>query len=159
MSKMRNADISVDRASKRRKLSQSKPGQPLPDQDKEVSRIEKSTDEHETAGSDNAPAPKPQDLPSIKDLASSDSSKRRACFKTLQKHLEDRPNNAPLSHHDCLQLWRGMFVAVYMHDSKNTISVQNLLKDIAGTFSMISAKDGYGEDNWLTPYHLSLIHI
>ncbi|KAK5073730.1 hypothetical protein LTR64_007133 [Lithohypha guttulata] len=29
----------------------------------------------------------------------------------------------------------------------------NLLKDIASTFSSISAKDDYGEDSWLTPYH------
>lgn len=53
-----------------------------------------------------------------------------------------------------------------MHDSKNALSVQNLLRDIAGTFSTISSKDndiGKQDSNketqsstlcpWLVPYH------
>lgn len=51
-----------------------------------------------------------------------------------------------------------------MHDSKNAISVQNLLRDIAGTFATIAHKDDELADSsnhdsegqqspWLEPYH------
>lgn len=90
-------------------------------------------------------------------------------MKAITKHLESRSPSNPLSPTECLQLWRGFWVAIYMHDSKNAISVQNLLRDIAHTFAIVSAKDEEaqkaenGGDQapdpnkqqhvWLTTYH------
>ncbi|EXJ77365.1 hypothetical protein A1O3_09591 [Capronia epimyces CBS 606.96] len=108
----------------------------------------------------------PQDIdvepiPPIKDLASSEPSVRRACLKTIISHLGDRAPTSPLTPTQCLQLWRGLYVALYMHDSKNTISVQNLAAELARTVPTMAAKDdeaiSQGEqpswlDTWATAF-------
>lgn len=110
-----------------------------------------------------------ENLPPMKDLASSEPPLRRAAMKDITKHLESRSPSNPLSPTECLQLWRGFWVAIYMHDSKNAISVQTLLRGIAQTFAIVSAKDDEaqkagsgvsdgsepepGQRNWLTTYH------
>jgi len=100
-----------------------------------------------------------EQLPPLKDLASSEPHLRRAAMKNINQHLESRSPSSPLSPTECLQLWRGLWVAIYMHDSKNAISVQNLLRDIAHTFAIISTKDDeaqkaeQGPRHWLPTYH------
>ncbi|KIW99671.1 uncharacterized protein Z518_11084 [Rhinocladiella mackenziei CBS 650.93] len=82
-----------------------------------------------------------QPIPSVKDLASSEPFIRRSCLKDIIFHLNDRSATAPLTLTQCLQLWRGLYVALYMHDSKNAISVQNLTAELAGTVRAMFAKD------------------
>ncbi|OAG36738.1 hypothetical protein AYO21_09011 [Fonsecaea monophora] len=55
--------------------------------------------------------------------------------------LEDQSPSSPLSLTECLQLWRGFYVALYMHDSKNALSVQKLIAELAGTLRIVDAKD------------------
>ncbi|OAL34268.1 hypothetical protein AYO20_06524 [Fonsecaea nubica] len=80
-------------------------------------------------------------IPSVKDLASSEASRRRACLSTIMAFLEDLSPSSPLSPTECLQLWRGFYVALYMHDSKNALSVQKLIAELAGTLRIVDAKD------------------
>jgi len=47
----------------------------------------------------------------------------------------------PLTTTQSLQLWRGFYVCLYMHDSKNALSVQTLISTLASTVATISAKD------------------
>jgi len=164
------------RASKRRKLSP-----PLEDREgghkvskKRVKPASKAvTDNGNTTNrvksNENGDDPVIENLPSLKDLASSEPPLRRAAIKNITKHLESRSPSNPLSATECLQLWRGFWVAIYMHDSKNAISVQNLLRGIAQTFAIVSTKDDEaqkaesgvsdgsepepGPRNWLTTYH------
>lgn len=68
-------------------------------------------------------------------------SVRRSCLKTILSHLKDRAPTSPLTSTQCLQLWRGLYVALYMHDSKNAISVQNLAAELASTVEIMAAKD------------------
>lgn len=79
------------------------------------------------------------EIPSLKDLASSDPRLRRLAFQQIYAHIVGRPT--PLTHTHCLQLWRGFFVALYMHDSKSMISVQNLITSLADQFTVIAGKD------------------
>lgn len=106
-------------------------------------------------------------LPSVKDLASSEASKRRAALKNMLNYFTQREAQSTLSMTECLQVWRGFFVAIYMHDSKNTISVQNVLREVASTFQIFDSKDmelqqtrpkGKPDDtvtnhSWLAQYH------
>lgn len=164
------------RSSKRRKLSP-------PEEDQQgVARASKrnvkSATTNEAQNGDviaNTPAAAAGDdhvvaeLPSVKDLASSEPALRRAAMKSIINHLETRSPSKPLSLTECLQLWRGFWVAIYMHDSKNALSVQNLLRDIAHTVAIAAAKDDEaqkpgtgdaeasgsetGQRGWLTTYH------
>jgi ribosomal RNA-processing protein 1 len=87
-------------------------------------------------------ATKPQhteELPSLKDLASSDSRLRRLAFQQIFTNISSR--TTPLTYAQCLQLWRGLFVALYMHDSKSMISVQNLTTSLADQFAVIAGRD------------------
>ncbi|KEF52826.1 uncharacterized protein A1O9_11243 [Exophiala aquamarina CBS 119918] len=101
-------------------------------------------------------------IPSVKDLASSESSIRRSALRAIVSHLNEREATSPLTPTQSLQLWRGLYVAVYMHDSKNAISVQNLITEVAGLLSVIAAKDkaistsggqdGVWLDTWTTAF-------
>lgn len=152
MSKLANGS---ERSRKRRKLSP-------------ASELEKTTATEEVRNTDV----KNEDstsmvLPSVKDLASSEASTRRVCLKNILNHLQGRSASSSLPSSECLQLWKGFFVVIYMHDSKNAISVQNLLKEIAGTFRIFDNKDielhqgtdeskpngQDAENSWLEPYH------
>ena len=93
-----------------------------------------------------------------------DPSIRRKTVTAILSHLDTRSAKHTLTKTECLQLWRGFHVAVYMHDSKNALSVQNLLREIAGTFATIARKDDelaaasdhdseHQLDQWLEPYH------
>ncbi|KAK5317992.1 hypothetical protein LTR70_005575 [Exophiala xenobiotica] len=89
-----------------------------------------------------------ENLPPLKDLASSEPPLRRAAMKNITKHLESRSPSNPLSPTECLQ---------------------NLLRGIAQTFAIVSTKDDEaqkaesgvsdgsepepGQRNWLTTYH------
>lgn len=105
----------------------------------------------------------PNEMPSVKGLDSSEPAIRRATLKTIMDNLQSRHSSSPFSSTECLQLWRGFFVAIYMHDSRNALSVQNLLREIAGTFSIMASKDDALEKDktqaseppasWLEPYH------
>ena len=128
MSAQRN---STNGSRKRRKLS------PLDDTQKETSNKQHM----QIIESADVSIASTEELPSVKDLASSESSVRRAALKKIVKHIEARPCSSPISATECLQLWRGLFVSIYMHDSKNTLSVQNLLREIAAMFELFSAKD------------------
>ncbi|KAL2419711.1 hypothetical protein ABEF95_005682 [Exophiala dermatitidis] len=90
-------------------------------------------------------------IPPVKDLASSEPSVRRACLKTIISHLTERAASSPLTSTQCLQLWRGLYVALYMHDSKNALSVQQLAAELAATVKLMAAKDeeatSSGEDD------------
>ena len=57
---------------------------------------------------------------------------------------------------ESLQLWRGFYIALYMHDSKNALSVQRLIAELAGTTTLMSDKDqelaeasASGNESWL----------
>lgn len=103
------------------------------------------------------------EVPSVKGLDSSEPATRRATLKTIVEHLQSRSSAIPLTPTQCLQLWRGFFVAIYMHDSRSPLSVQNLLREIADTFTTVASKDSEIESNdlttepsqnaWLEPYH------
>lgn len=159
----------VERSNKRRRLS---PTEGTTKKSKQIRKAAKS----QISIDEGVPAPESHQLrpdlnevevPSVKDLASSEASIRRAAFKRIITHLDARPATSALSKTQCSQLWRGFFVAVYMHDSKNALSVQNLLKEIAGTFSTISSKDdqlarshddeaqttNVAQNVWLDSYH------
>lgn len=107
-------------------------------------------------------------MPSVKGLDSSEPAIRRSTLKTILENLQSRPSPAPFTSTQCLQLWRGFFVAIYMHDSRNALSVQNLLREVAGTFSIMASKDdelqssraistgpepAVGDETWLKPFH------
>ncbi|ETN36445.1 uncharacterized protein HMPREF1541_08723 [Cyphellophora europaea CBS 101466] len=81
-------------------------------------------------------------LPPLKDLASSNPALRRQCLSTVISHLDSRPATSPLTNTQALQLWRAFYVALYMHDSKSAISVQNLARTLAGTLRILWGKDG-----------------
>lgn len=86
----------------------------------------------------------PEELPSLKDLASSDIRLRRLALQQIFTHISDR--TTPLTYAQCLQLWRGFFVALYMHDSKSMISAQKLITSLADQFTLISGKDAETQD-------------
>ncbi|KAJ9632828.1 uncharacterized protein PV06_09742 [Exophiala oligosperma] len=99
-------------------------------------------------------------IPSVKDLASSEPSTRRACLKTITTHLEERSPSNPLTPTQCLQLWRGLYVALYMHDSKNAVSVQNLASELSKTVQTMASKDdelrtGQSDPSWLQSWSLA----
>jgi len=77
-------------------------------------------------------------VPSLKALASSDARLRRLALQEIFANLSER--STPLTHAQCLQLWRGFFVALYMHDSKSMVSVQNLTANLADQFRVIAGK-------------------
>ena len=79
-------------------------------------------------------------LPSLRDLASSEPKARRAALQTVSAYLTS-PNRPTLTPTDCLQLWRAFTVALLMHDSKNAISVQNLISTLAQQFRAIAERD------------------
>ena len=81
------------------------------------------------------------DMPRVRDLASSDPTRRRNNLNSVLTNLKDRPPASPLTSTQYLQLWRGLSIALYMHDSKNAISVQNLITTLANTFSTFYEKD------------------
>ena len=58
-----------------------------------------------------------------------DPALRRRALTTISTHLNTR--TAPLSSVQALQLQKGFFFALYMHDSKSPISVQNLIATLA----------------------------
>lgn len=145
---MSKLDNTTERSRKRRKLSPPAEVQKVAKSNKDVTKVNES--------------PVPTALPSVKDLASSESSVRRAALKTILSHLKERPAGSSLSATECLQLWKGFFVAIYMHDSKNAISVQNLLKEIANTFQIFDEKERElyehgvaGASTWLEQYHVA----
>ncbi|KIW31306.1 uncharacterized protein PV07_02963 [Cladophialophora immunda] len=80
-------------------------------------------------------------IPSVKDLASSEASKRRACLNTVLAFLNEQSAASPPTPTECLQLWRGFYVGLYMHDSKNALSVQRLAAELAGTQRIMDEKD------------------
>jgi ribosomal RNA-processing protein 1 len=88
-------------------------------------------------------APQTDELPSLKDLASSDARLRRLAFQQISTHISER--STPLTYAQCLQLWRGFFVALYMHDSKSMISVQNFTASLADQFTVFAGKDAENE--------------
>lgn len=163
------AAMKSDRLSKRRKLS------PIEDDVTESSSRKRKSQpnskvdtaiEHDEQPKSNSTSDQVIDMPSVKGLDSSEPAIRRSTLKTILDHLESRPSSAPLSPIQCLQLWRGLFVVVYMHDSRNTLSVQNVLREIGHTFTTFSTKDeewssaevSAKESNpesakWLNTYH------
>jgi ribosomal RNA-processing protein 1 len=60
---------------------------------------------------------------------STDPSLRRRALATISTHLTTR--TTPLTLTQALQLQKGFFFALYMHDSKSPISVQNLTATLA----------------------------
>ncbi|KIW13130.1 hypothetical protein PV08_08317 [Exophiala spinifera] len=100
-------------------------------------------------------------IPSVKDLASSESSIRRACLQTITTHLDERSPTNPLTPTQCLQLWKGLYVALYMHDSKNAVSVQNLAAELARTVRTVASKhlelqsESANSDSWLASWTLA----
>ncbi|OAP54217.1 hypothetical protein AYL99_11318 [Fonsecaea erecta] len=81
-------------------------------------------------------------IPSVKDLASSEASRRRACLNSVIAFLnEQNASSSPLTLTECLQLWRGFYVGLYMHDSKSALSVQRLAAELAGTLRIMDEKD------------------
>ncbi|KIV78659.1 hypothetical protein PV11_06287 [Exophiala sideris] len=91
-------------------------------------------------------------IPSVKDLASSEPAVRRSCFKTLITHLNERNPSHFLTHTQCLQLWRGLYVALYMHDSKSAVSVQNFTAELAGTLKTMASKDSEVQSSGAHPH-------
>lgn len=157
MSKQKRSAAPVEPAIKRRKVSQSQPDQVQPPA-KNTKRHQKAAkqvqhDEESPANLMVQESPSVQQLPSVKDLASSEWPKRRAAFASIKEHLKSRPASSQLSRDECLQVWRGLFVAIYMHDSKNPVSVQNFLADVADTFSVVASKDQPQNTSWLDVYH------
>ncbi|EXJ71278.1 uncharacterized protein A1O5_05084 [Cladophialophora psammophila CBS 110553] len=80
-------------------------------------------------------------IPSVKDLASSEASVRRACLNTIMTYLNDQSASSPLTLTECLQIWRGFYVGLYMHDSRYALSVQSLVAELAGTLRIMNEKD------------------
>ena len=78
-------------------------------------------------------------------------SLRRACLRNIITYLDGRSPTAPLTLTECLQLWRGFYVALYMHDSKNPLSVQKLTAELAGTLRTMDGKDQQLADAADTP--------
>lgn len=66
---------------------------------------------------------------------------RRHAIQKVMSHLESRSPKSQITSTQALQLWRGFHVALYMHDSKSAISVQNLTIQLANTFTTIRSKD------------------
>ena len=85
----------------------------------------RSTDDEEA---DEA-GPEPEPIPSIKDLASSYPATRRNALQTIKTHLSNR--RTLLTANDALALSHGFYVQLWMHDSKNALSVQSLTEDLA----------------------------
>lgn len=140
----------MSRATKRRKLSSSEDNQRSKSTRTKTATATNNNKTHDESV-DETRKPESQsakvelrydeELPSIKGLASSDSTIRRKAFVTIIDHLNKRDAYSVVSSTQWLQLWRGFHVCVYMHDSKNMVSVQNLIKDIAQIFEPLSDKD------------------
>lgn len=166
--------VKANRSHKRRKLS---PPEDRSNQSAQKRQLRPGL-EGNTAKSQDGPtdfkAPENLDAEvlSVKGLDSSEPAVRRSTLKSILGALRSRPTSAPLTPTQCLQLWRGFFVMVYMHDSRNLLSVQNLLREIAGTFALVSAKDTSAGEAvpeldqpsctfglWLNPYHAAFWEI
>lgn len=143
----------AERASKRRKLSPP-PKSSINIGDSKLStkrQTEKKISKSTTANSQTN-STKPTELPTVKGLDSSEPSIRRKALQTILAFLSERETSTPLTSTQCLQLWRGFFVVTYMHDSKNAVSVQNLLKDLAGTFTTTAAQN---DPETFRAYHIA----
>jgi hypothetical protein len=71
----------------------------------------------------------PAPLPDLKGLASSVPTLRRQCLATVIAHLHSHSITAT----QAAQLWRALYVSLYLHDSKSAISVQNHSRALAET--------------------------
>jgi ribosomal RNA-processing protein 1 len=71
-----------------------------------------------------------------------DPTLRRRALSTISTHLHARTQ--PLTAIQALQLQKGFFFALYMHDSKSPISVQNLISLLADLTVSISSPAGAG---------------
>lgn len=155
------------RGSKRRKLSP--PEEDRTQHSKKKQEIQQNgSNSLENSTTIASQTPQSIEMPSVKGLDSSEPAIRRSTLKTILENLQSRPSSAPFTSTQCLQLWRGFFVAIYMHDSRNALSVQNLLREVAGTFSIMASKDdelqsskasstrsepAVGDETWLKPFH------
>ena len=79
-------------------------------------------------------SPTPPPLLPIRDLASSNPTLRRAALSTTLAHLSTTHIMTPTS---SLQIWKGLFYCLYMHDSKSPKSVYELITTLAGTISSV----------------------
>jgi ribosomal RNA-processing protein 1 len=68
-------------------------------------------------------------MPLTTTLNLTDPTLRRGALTTITTHLTTR--TLPLTPTQALQLQKGFFFALYMHDSKSPISVQNLIATLA----------------------------
>lgn len=90
-----------------------------------------------------APSTTPQDpapLPPLTNLASSTPSLRRTALTTLLTHLT-QPTTGPLTSHQLSHIWRALYVALYMHDSKSALSVQDLARTLGSTVRIFYQRD------------------
>lgn len=160
----------MSRATKRRKLSSSKDSKHTKNTKTKAATVTDKIEISDTVDQPSETQPQllgldiryDEELPSIKGLASSDSTVRRKAFTTIIDHLNSRDAHSVVSSTQWLQLWRGFHVCVYMHDSKNMVSVQNLIKDIARIFGSLAAKDavlrekGHVESvRWVSDCHVA----
>ncbi|KAL9109364.1 MAG: hypothetical protein Q9227_005994 [Pyrenula ochraceoflavens] len=81
----------------------------------------------------------PLTIPSVKDLASSDPSIRRAAFNKISSHLRTRQT---LTSTEALQLWRGFFFLLWMHDPRVPSSTPKLITELSSLISAIPRSAG-----------------
>jgi ribosomal RNA-processing protein 1 len=81
---------------------------------------------------------RPQQLTDVlRPLASSEPSLRRGALTKLLTLLQQQTFTST----DLQQIWRALYVALYMHDSKSAVSVQNLARTLAGTLRTFYERD------------------
>ncbi|RMZ78743.1 hypothetical protein DV737_g3761, partial [Chaetothyriales sp. CBS 132003] len=73
------------------------------------------------------------------DLASSEASLRRKNLGAVLAYVGN--NSATPDPTQCLQLWRGLSVALYMQDTKKMVMVQQLIATLAGTVDTMYSRD------------------
>jgi hypothetical protein len=125
---------------------QSKPSARL---DSELDTTAKATSPTPQRPTSTTMAITPAPLPDLKGLASSVPTLRRQCLHTVTIHLHSHSITAT----QAAQLWRALYVSLYLHDSKSAISVQNHARALAETLQIFvkldispSGDDGMGSE-------------
>ncbi|KPI37875.1 uncharacterized protein AB675_3199 [Cyphellophora attinorum] len=85
----------------------------------------------------------PQQLTDIlRQLASSEPSLRRFALTQVLTLL----NQQNFTSTELQQIWRALYIALYMHDSKSAVSVQNLARTLAGTLRTVYERDSLDDE-------------
>ncbi|KKY27123.1 putative nucleolar protein nop52 variant [Phaeomoniella chlamydospora] len=76
-----------------------------------------------------------ESIPSVKDLASSEPKLRAAAFKAIQEDLQTRQT---LTYTQALQIWKGLFVLLYLTPSHPPLPHQKLVTSVGSLTSRSS---------------------